>query len=499
MIARLVAAIAALVLATAPADAEPVVVGSKTFTESVVLGEIATQLARSSGAPARHRRELGGSRVLFSGLTRGDIDLYPEYTGTLRGELLADRDIRSSAELARVLREEFGLGMIGPLGFNNTYALGVTRETAQRRRLRSVSDLRGHPGLRLGFSNEFMQRADGWPGLRDAYGLENPASGMQHELAYRALASGDIAAMDLYATDAEIAYYDLVVLEDDLGHFPRYDAVLLYRLDVGERAPEALAALRRLEGAIDESTMSRLNRLAKIGPTDEAPRVPEAIVAQEFLASALDVRSEARATTHWDTLGRTTIEHLQLVAASMAGAMVIGIGLGVVAARVPASAPPVLWVVGVMQTMPSLALLVLLIPVFGLSPLTAIVALFLYSLLPIVRNTHAGLTGVPAGVQESARAIGLSSAQRFVDVELPMALPMILAGIKTAVVINVGTATLAALIGVGGYGQPILTGIRLDDFSLILLGAGPAAVMAIAAQLLFDLAERALVSRGLRL
>jgi len=494
-----VAALLALLVCALAARAETVIVGSKTFTESVVLGEIATQLLRSADVPARHRRELGGSRVLFSGITRGDIDVYPEYTGTIRAELLAGRDIGSRDELGALLRDEFGLVMLGPLGFNNTYAIGVTRQTAERHDLETISDLRDHPELRFGFSNEFMERADGWPGLRAAYNLDNPAAGMQHDLAYRALESGNIQAMDLYATDAEIAYYDLVVLDDDLGYFPRYDAVLLVRADLQERRPEAVRALRQLRGAIDEERMASLNRLAKIGPGAGASRVPEAVIARDALAELFGIETEARVETRLAVLRRTTLEHLHLVSVSMALALVVGVGLGVVAARVPALAPPVLWLVGIMQTMPSLALLVLLIPLFGLAPATAIAALFLYSLLPIVRNTHAGLTGIPAGVRESARAIGLTSVQRFVDVELPMALPMILAGVKTAVVINVGTATLAALIGVGGYGQPILTGIRLDDFSLILMGAVPAAVMAIIAQLLFDGAERILVSRGLRL
>ncbi|MFU8828113.1 MAG: glycine betaine ABC transporter substrate-binding protein, partial [Phycisphaerales bacterium] len=424
------------------------------------------------------------------------------YTGTLMGELLVEENL-STTEQLRAALESRGIRMSEPIGFNNTYAVGVTRETAERLDLETISDLADHPEIRMGFSNEFMDRADGWPGLRDAYGLRNPARGMDHDLAYRGLQAGSIGAMDLYATDAEIEYYDLVVLDDDLGYFPRYDAVVLWRADLEQRMPNAADAIGMLEGAIDEDAMSAMNRLAKIGRSaadgEDGPRVPASIVAKEFLADAFDLETEAFVETRRRVLIRTTIDHLELVAWSMAAAILIAIPLGMTAAKNPRLAQPILWCVGILQTMPSLALLVLLIPAFGLTPLTAIVALFLYSLLPIVRNTYAGLTNIPGDVMESAVAIGLTATQRMRDVELPLALPTILAGIKTAVVINVGTATLAALIGVGGYGQPILTGIRLDDFGLILLGAGPAAAMAISAQLLFDGFERLAVSRGLRL
>jgi osmoprotectant transport system permease protein len=126
-------------------------------------------------------------------------------------------------------------------------------------------------------------------------------------------------------------------------------------------------------------------------------------------------------------------------------------------------------------------------------------ALFLYSLLPITRNTHAGLVGIAEPIRQSALALGLGTGDRLLRIELPLAAPLILAGIKTAAVINVGTATLGALIGAGGYGQAILTGIRLDDVGLILEGAIPAAVLALVVQYGFEWAERSVVPRGLRL
>lgn len=469
-----------------------VVVASKSFTESVVLGEVLAQLATDTGAVARHRDGLGGSRVLFEGLRRGDIDAYPEYTGTLRYELLADLGLERDEELGPALAA-MGIGMTGPLGFNNTYAVGMTEERAAELGVGTISDLRDHPDLRLGFSNEFMDRADGWPALRDAYRLpQTRAAGVDHDLAYRGLVGGSIDAMDLYATDAEIAYYGLRVLEDDLAHFPRYDAVVLYRLELAERSPAVVEAWSRLEGAIDEETMSALNERAKI------EREPEAVVAQSFLASAFGLDTDAVVEGFWGGLWRTTREQLVLVGVSLGLAVLVAVPLGIAAARVPAIQQPVLGTVGVFQTVPALAMLVLLIPLFGLTPEAAIAALFLYSLLPIVRNTHAGITGIPGDVRESARAIGLRPWFSMIRVELPMAMPMILAGVKTAAVINIGTATLAALIGAGGYGQPILTGIRLDDFGLILRGAVPAALMALCAQYLLDAVERLAVTKPLR-
>ncbi len=193
-------------------------------------------------------------------------------------------------------------------------------------------------------------------------------------------------------------------------------------------------------------------------------------------------------------------EHVALVSISLAAAILVAIPLGIVAARRPRLGAVILTMVGVIQTIPSLALLVFMIPWLGIGAKPALVALFLYSLLPIVRNTATGLRDIPNSLRESAEALGLPPRARLVKIELPMASRAILAGIKTAAVINVGTATIGALIGAGGFGQPILTGIRRDDLRMILFeGAIPAALLALAVQGAFDLAERFLVPRGLRL
>jgi osmoprotectant transport system permease protein len=317
--------------------------------------------------------------------------------------------------------------------------------------------------------------------------------GLDHDLAYRSIAAGTLHVTDLYATDAEIAYYGLRALRDDLRYFPVYHAVILYRAGLEQRAPEVVAQLRRLEGRIDETAMIALNARVKLEGD------PESAVAADFLEDALGLETERVTRTAWQRFRRHTQEHLVLVAISLASAILVAIPLGIAAARRPRLGQLILGVTSVIQTIPSLALFVFMIPLLGIGGPPAVVALFLYSLLPIVRNTHAGLHGIPRDIRESAEALGLPRGARLRLIELPLAARSILAGIKTSAVINVGTATLAALIGAGGYGQPILTGIRLDDTALILQGAVPAALLALLVQGLFELLERGLLPRGLRL
>ena len=482
-----------LLAGTARGQEPQVRVGSKKFTESVILGELLTQLAASTGAEAEHRSELGGTRILWSALKRGEIDLYPEYTGTLSKEILAGSDASTIDEIRAALVPE-EIVVSEPLGFNNTYVLGMKEELAEERRIRAISDLARHPDLRFGFSNEFMDRKDGWPGLRRAYALpQRHVRGMDHDLAYRGLAAGSIDLVDLYSTDAEIEYYELRALEDDRAHFPRYDAVILYRNDLERRAPEVVAALSTLEQAITAVDMTEMNAKAKIEGVSE-PRI-----AAEFLERRLRLEIDLHDVSAWERFWVNTVEHLFLVAVSLSGAIVVSIPLGIVAARFGGVGQGILGTVSIIQTIPALALLVFMIPLLGIGAAPAIAALFLYSLLPIVRNTYAGLHDISRPIVESAIALGLSPWQRLRLVELPLSARSILAGIKTSAVINVGTATLGALIGTGGYGQPILTGIRLDDVGLIMQGAVPAAGLALLCQAAFELAERRLVSKGLRI
>lgn len=466
------------------AVAPEISVGSKSFTESVILGEMIRQLANQEGAVAGHRKQLGGTRVLWNALLAGEIDAYPEYTGTLLQELLVDESLQTEGELVEAI-ERLDLRMTAPLGFNNTYAIGVTSALADDLGLIRISDLARFPDMAFGFANEFMDRADGWPGLRAHYRLPHlDVRGLDHDLAYRGLVTGSIQATDLYSTDAEIAYYDLRSLEDDLAFFPDYQAVILYRADLEDRAPPVAKAFARLAGSIDEARMSAMNARVKLEGESESR------VAANFLAETLGIAVPAGEQTAMSAFWRHTREHLTLVGISLGAAILIGIPLGVLAARRPRTGQVILGVAGVVQTIPSLALFVFLIPLLGIGGPPAVVALFLYSLLPLIRNTHAGLKDISPQIIDSARALGLPPFATLRIVELPLATRSILAGVKTSAVINVGTATLGALIGAGGYGQPILTGIRLDDTALILQGAVPAALLALLVQGLFELIER---------
>lgn len=211
--------------------------GSKKFTESVILGEIISQISEAENLETRHLKELGGTRLLWNALLKGEIDAYPEYTGTIKEEILADKGISTLSELENELNNQ-GILISRPLGFNNTYAIGMKKDTADELGIEKISDLNKYPELKFGFTSEFINRRDGWPGLKAVYKLNHSnVKGMDHDLAYRGLERGSIDIIDLYSTDAEIKYYDIKVLEDDLKYFPEYNSVILYRVDLKDNFP----------------------------------------------------------------------------------------------------------------------------------------------------------------------------------------------------------------------------------------------------------------------
>ena len=470
--------------------ADPVVIGSKKFTESYVLGEIAKRTLNDANIPAEHRQGMGGTIILWQALRGAQIDAYPEYTGTIGQEILkTDRQL--SVNDIRDALAKLGVGMTGPLGVNNTYALVMRRDEAQRLGLRAISDLRKHPELKIGLTHEFLDRRDGWRPLRERYGLpQQNIIGIDHALGYAALAKGAIDVKDAYSTDAKIAENDLIVLEDNFGFFPKYEAVFLFRSSLPE---STVAGLRKLEGTLDEMRMIRLN--AEAERTKNYTRGANLY----FRDDVESITNVGESFAH--KLARWTLRHLQLAGFSLLLAVMVGIPLGIFASRGGAVGHAILGFASIVQTIPSLALLALLVPIpfFGISARTAIAALFLYGLLPIVRNTASGLQDIPRSLRESAVALGLTSTARLWQIYLPMASRSILSGIKTSAVINVGTATLAALIGAGGLGEPILSGLNLNDHVTILQGAIPAALLALIVQWSFDLLDRVLIPKGLRL
>ena len=471
-------------------SAANVVIGSKKFTESYVLGEIAKRALSDAGIPAEHREGMGGTIILWEALRGGQIDAYPEYTGTIAQEILKSDRVLSLDEIRESV-PKLGIGMTKPLGFNNTYALVMRRTEAQRLGVRAISDLRKYPELKIGLTHEFLDRQDGWRPLRERYALpQRNIIGIDHALGYSALASGSIDVKDAYSTDAKIEQNDLVVLEDELHFFPKYEAVFLFRSSM---RPDGIAALRRLEGTLDEKRMIRINA--------EAERAKNYTRAADLYFGRRAESPTAMGESFPHKLARWTLRHLQLAGFSLLLSVLVGIPLGILASRGGAVGHTILGFASVVQTIPSLALLALLVPLpfFGISMRTAIAALFLYGLLPIIRNTATGLQDIPRSLRESAVALGLSPMARLWEINLPMASRSILSGIKTSAVINIGTATLAALIGAGGLGEPILSGLNLNDHITILEGAIPAAVLALLVQWFFDLFDRVLIPKGLRL
>jgi len=488
---RLAAALAlALAEALAPAlaapAAEPIVVGSKTFTESYVLGEIMAQLLEARGFTVERRLGLGGTLICYEALAGAEIDVYPEYTGTIRQAILGLDALPAGADLDALLGRR-GLQTLAPFGFDNTYAIAMKAELAAGRGIERISDLKGADDLRLAFTHEFLNRRDGWPGLRAAYDLEVDPRGIEHGLAYQAIDQGRIDVTDAYATDGDLERYGLAVLADERGYFPDYRALPLARADL---PAAAAAALNELAGRLDEQRMRALNAQVVVEGRSFAA------VARGFLEGeglAEPAAAEPGRGRLLDDLLRNTLTHLKLTGIALGLACALGLPAALAAYRSARASNAILYAAGLLQTIPSIALLALMIPLFGIGTVPAIVALFVYSLLPILRNTITALITIDPIYRRMGAALGLTEAQQLRYLLLPLALPGVLAGVRMAAVISIGTATLAAFIGAGGLGEPIVTGLTLNDPQRILEGAVPAACLAILTELAFELLERALV------
>ena len=499
------------------AAARPVIVASKPFGESYLLCEMFAQLLEARGFRVDRRAGLGATEIAFAALRADAIDVYPEYTGTGLLAILGDTARRTPYDAFGLVSSEFarrfGVRWLPPLGFENTYAVSVTRATAARFGLTTLSDLaRVAPQLRAGLTADFIGRADGLPGLSRAYGLRfREVRPLVAGLKYQALASGNVDVIDGYSTDGLIARYDLVVLEDDRQFFPPYQAAALVSAGLAREIPEAIAALTALSGRIDERTMRSLNRRL------EVDGVPVGVVARDALDSLgllagfagggprgvigdrPSVRASFRRAIVDDraAFAERLARHILLSSVSLVAAALVAVPFGLALERRRRVAEPLVRLTGLLQTIPGIALLAFMIPVLGIGVMPALVALFVYSLYPIVRNTYSGVRDADPSAVAAAHALGMTARQVLWHVRLPLAAPTIMAGVRTAAVINVGTATLAAFIGAGGLGEPIVTGLALSDTGLILAGAVPAALLALAVDLLLALCERIVRPRGL--
>lgn len=497
-----------VLLGTAPAFADRVVVGSKNFEESRLLGEIFAQLLESrTDLEVERRLGLAGTQVCFEALKTGAIDVYPEYTGTGLVSILNEPATGGPARTLNRVRSEFlsrwNLWWLAPLGFENSFEVAVPRELAERERLKTISDLaRISNRLRGGFGHEFVGREDGLPGLERVYGLDFASiQPLQHALKYQAAGAREVDAIDVYTTDALLITHDLVVLEDDRGFFPPYAAAALVR---GGAPPEVGATLSLLAGAFDEQTMRSLNLRLQEGKENEAAVARDALRSMGLIRGGeAETRAASSPTlTHylWDersALLRRTLEHLSLSALALLAGIVVAVPLGLWLERHRGGAETTIRLLGMTQTIPSLALLAFFIPFLGVGTVPAVVALWIYSLFPIVRNTYTGVRDADPRAVEAATALGMAPAQVLREIRLPLAAPVLMAGIRTAAVLTVGTATLAAFIGAGGLGEPIVTGLQLANAAMILSGAIPAAVLALLVDGLLGWVERAFRPAGL--
>ncbi|HXO40247.1 MAG TPA: glycine betaine ABC transporter substrate-binding protein [Thermoanaerobaculia bacterium] len=526
--------------------ADRVVVGSKNFEESRLLGEMFAQLIEArTWLRVERRLGLAGTQICFEALKSGAIDVYPEYTGTGLVSILGEPAGTGGASVAlRRVRAEFlarwDLWWIAPLGFENAYEIAVPNALAQREHLMTLSDLaRAAPRLRAAFGHEFLQRDDGLPGLARTYGIHfRSVQAMQETLKYQATRAGGADVLDVYTTDARLLTYGLTVLRDDRGFFPPYEAAPLARGATLAAHPELGAVLGLLAGALDENTMRRLNLRLQEGKESEETVARDALAALGLVpvpgaaaggaaptaaggAAGGAGRSGAPSPANPDIAGsgqpanrraagfaavlwrdRAALAgrvwtHLELCGIALLLGALLAIPLGLYLERHRRGAEPVIGLLGLIQTVPSLALLAFMIPFLGVGAMPAVAALWLYSLFPMVRNTYTGVRDADPRAVEAATALGMTPGQVLREVRLPLAAPVLMAGVRTAAVITVGTATLAAFIGAGGLGEPIVTGLQLANTGMILSGAIPAAALALLVDIGLAAVERALRPAGL--
>jgi osmoprotectant transport system permease protein len=470
---------------------DKITVGAKHFNEGYILSEILSQLLESNGYEVERRFNLGGTLICYEALKNNEIQVYPEYTGTIKEEILKDKNKISTDSIRNLTQKNLNLTFSPPYGFNNTYALTMKKSLAEKLGIKTISDLRNHPSLKLGLSYEFVKRQDGWGNLAKAYGLPQKPVGIEHGLAYSALEEGKIDLTDAYSTDGEITKYDLVILEDDKNFFPDYSAVSFYRTELDG---DTKSILNSLNGKIDEQQMQEMNAAVLYQNKSFAE------VANDFLKkeNLIHHQTEFQETHVLSDILSKTLVHIKISAIAILIAILISVPLGVLIYMQKNLTRPVLYMTGILQTIPSIALFALMIPLFGIGVLPAIVALVLYALLPITRNTVTGLLSVDPLLKTVSDGLGLTITQKLKYVEFPLSLPSILAGIKTSAVIIVGLTTIAAFIGAGGLGEFIVTGLALNNTELILMGAIPSAILAILTELFFEMIERISVPSLLR-
>ena len=511
--------VAATAQVQAPQSAAPVVIASKPFGESYLLAEMFAQLLERHGLQVKRIRGLGSTEIIFQAMRRGDVDVYPEYTGTgliailqdtLPAEEMADPR-RVFAHVSEAFATRYGVRWLPPLGFENTFALAIRADTARQYNLRTLTDLaRESSKLRAGFTPDFVERSDGLPGLMRAYGESirpRTVTPLLPALKYQALVESAVDVIDGFSTDGLLARYNLVVLQDDQRFFPPYEAAAVLGKQAAARA-DVVSVLTLLSAKLSEPAMRALNRRVEVDGEDVRQVAATALDAAGLSATRSSAKAggapvaltpaDGRADESFGayvwarraSLAQLTLRHLWLVTLALAAAVVIAVPLGLALERARTVSGPALGALGVIQTIPSIALLAFMVPFLGVGVVPALIALWLYALFPIARGTFTGVRDADPDAVEAAEALGMTPQQRLLRVRLPLAAPVIMAGVRTAGVITVGATTLAAFIGAGGLGEPIVTGLALADTKMVLFGAVPAAALAVVVDGILALVEK---------
>jgi osmoprotectant transport system permease protein len=492
--------------------AEPIIVGSKNFSESIILAEIVSLvLEQKYHLPVVRKFALGGTKVAFDALNTGDIDVYPDYTGTGYVMILGmdqERDPDKIFEIvSKEFKERYGIVWSPSIGFNNTYALAVKADDLRFKGINKSSQLSGKvQDYKFGTPHEFMERKDGYNRFSEVYSLnfhQNNIVSLDSGLTYEAINSDQVDLIMSYSTDGRIKAFNLKLITDDKNFFPPYYASLMAKEETLDKHPALKEVFGLMNDFISEDEIIEMND--QVDRFKMEPRV----VANNFLIQEGILKGELKnkntktgffqyAYNKRKYLWKLLKEHLGLSIGALLIAFVVSLPVGILLTRKPSLGKVIFPLVNTIQTIPSLALLGFLIPFIGIGFIPAILALFLYSLLPLIRNTYIGILGVDRSYIEASRGIGLNNWQVLTKVEIPLALPVILTGLRTATVIVIGTTTIAALVGAGGFGDPIFRGVATVNSNLILLGAIPAALLAILMDKLIGVLEVILVSKGIR-
>jgi osmoprotectant transport system permease protein len=490
----------------------PVVVGSKNFSESIILGEmVSIILEKKFNVPVERKLALGGTKVAFDALSAGDIDVYPDYTGTGYVMILKMDKERDPDKVYEIVNHEFqkqfGIVWSPPIGFNNTYALAVRDDDARFKNVKKLSHL-SHKvqDYKFGTPHEFMERKDGHGSFTKLYELnfqQDNLKSMDSGLTYEAINSQQLDMIMAYSTDGRLKAFNLRVIEDDKRFFPPYYASLLAKRETLEKFPAIQKVFELMENFISEEDIIEMNNQVDRHKRDPRVVANNFLIEQGIIEGAVKESSGKIGFFSFAYKKRLYLfkllkEHLILSLGALLIAFVIAFPIGILLTRRPSMGKIVFPVVNTIQTIPSLALLGFLIPFIGIGFTPALLALFLYSLLPLIRNTYIGILGVDRSYIEASRGIGLTNWQILMKVEIPLAIPVILAGLRTATVIVIGTTTIAAMVGAGGLGDPIFRGVATVNSNLILLGAVPAALLAVLMDKLIGLLDVLLVSKGVR-